>query len=430
MFVKENDMNRMVKLIYSNWSVFIIIPIIVIFVAFIDPWRSLDEPFVSFFTAFAGSFKLARGPINDLTNKHPKIYVPSTENDGSNYADTAKIYANLYANNDRDESIEDLNVTNQDMKRGSIILIGSMEDNKTMEELNEFLPIKAYRNSIIAGEYTFEDESLCTAYVIRNPYNSRQYLGVYSGSNPESLEIAINNSIPYTDVDFVITNKTVTKTLMTILNGGFYYAKGYFDNKNKKVWAFPKLPILKAIITKRKIVNSNKIQLSIQMESSDETRMMSVDRYLETNDIEYVGLGFSYTMKYSLNGNKIMIVEVFKNSPSEEAGIKSGYELIKINDSLITNEDDLSKLSSVKGKIGDKIKLTFRDDNDEKEFFLTFKKLTRKITKEKFAVEVLKERLVGKITINQEIGSNVDEIIFEATDINGNSVMKKIVCND
>jgi len=316
------------------------------------------------------------------------------------------------------------------MKRGSIILIGSMEDNKTMEELNEFLPIKAYRNSIIAGEYTFEDESLCTAYVIRNPYNSRQYLGVYSGSNPESLEIAINNSIPYTDVDFVITNKTVTQTLMPILNGGFYYAKGYFDNKNKKVWAFPKLPILKAIITKRKIVNSNKIQLSIQMESSDETRMMSVDRYLETNDIEYVGLGFSYTMKYSLNGNKIMIVEVFKNSPSEEAGIKSGYELTKINDSLITNEDDLSKLSSVKGKIGDKIKLTFRDDNDEKEFFLTFKKLTRKITKDKFAVEVLKERLVGKLTINQEIGSNVDEIIFEATDKNGNSVTKKIVCND
>jgi hypothetical protein len=127
-------MKNIRKLLQENWSILVAIPIIVVLLANINPWLSEKSFVIKFLTNLSNSIKTANGPIGDLDGKYPKIIVPCTESDGSNYVSTAKTYASLYTEDKRNVSIGDIKITEKDMKKSSILFFGSLDDNKTLRD--------------------------------------------------------------------------------------------------------------------------------------------------------------------------------------------------------------------------------------------------------------------------------------------------------
>lgn len=415
------------KTLQENWSVLVVIPIILVLIANINPWLSEKSFVIKFLTNLSNSIKTANGPIGDLDGKYPKIIVPCTEGDDSNYVITAKTYASLYAEDKRNVSIGDKKITEKDMEKSSILFFGSLDDNKTLRELEDILPIKPFRSSIIAGENKFEDDSLCTVFVTRNPFNSHRYFAVYSGVTPSALEMAISKSIPCNQYDFIITNQDSSVNLKPSFDGGFYYAKGFFENKDKAIWSFPELPFLEVKLLNKTSIGTDRIKLSLEINSSAVSQIIGVDRFTETRLDEYAGLGFSHILQ--LDKKIIKITEVLQGSPAEEAGIKPGFEFTKVNGFPVSPKDDYNALSKTKGQVGDKVTLTCRVNNIEKDFTLIIRKIKRQVMEEKINTEILKKSIIGKQKIELEISGKVDEIILVTTDTNRNSVMKKLKIN-
>lgn len=421
-------MKNIRKSIQENWSVLVAIPIIVVLLANINPWLSEKSFIVKYLTNLSNSIKTANGPIGNLEVKYPKIIVPCIESDGSNYVTTAKTYASLYADNTRVFNAGNTQITESDIKKNSILFFGSLDDNKTLREWENILPIKPYRSSIIAGENIFEDDSLCTVFVTRNPFNSHHYFAVYSGTTSSALEMAISKSIPCNQFDFIITDQDAPVNLKPAFDGGFYYARGFFDNKDKAIWTFPKLPFLDVKLLNKTSIGKEITKLSLEINSSVASQIIGIDRFTETRWDEYAGLG--YSIKLQLDEKIIKITEVLPGSPAKEAGIKPGFEITKVNNFPVSPKDDYNALSKTKGQVGDKVTLTCRVNNIEKDFIVTIRKIKRQVTEEKINAEILKKSTIGKQKIELTISSKIDEIILVTTDVKGNSVMKKLKINE
>lgn len=87
-------------------------------------------------------------------------------------------------------------------------------------------------------------------------------------------------------------------------------------------------------------------------------------RFLEKSEGSYVGIGV--TVNADENG-LLTIVEPFKNSPAEQAGIKKGDKIVRVDDTDVTDiKDENMVISMIKGKENTKVKLTvYRPDEDK-----------------------------------------------------------------
>lgn len=88
---------------------------------------------------------------------------------------------------------------------------------------------------------------------------------------------------------------------------------------------------------------------------------------------EFSGIGISFQKN---DNGEYQVTEVFKNSPAENAGIKSGDIILKVDGKLYETSEEMSE--HIRGKNGTKVELVLRRDN--KEINAT---MTRETVKEK-----------------------------------------------
>ncbi len=97
----------------------------------------------------------------------------------------------------------------------------------------------------------------------------------------------------------------------------------------------------------------------------------STDSFNTSVDGYYVGLGI--TIQY--DSSKNTVVEVFENSPAMKAGVKVGDIITKVNKKNVTKKNSSQISDLIQGKVGKKVKLTVKRDNEEKEFDLKLAKI-------------------------------------------------------
>lgn len=88
---------------------------------------------------------------------------------------------------------------------------------------------------------------------------------------------------------------------------------------------------------------------------------------------EFSGIGISFQKN---DNGEYQVTEVFKNSPAENAGIKSGDIILKVDGKLYDTSEEMSE--HIRGKNGTKVEMVLRRDN--KEINAT---MTRETVKEK-----------------------------------------------
>ena len=92
-----------------------------------------------------------------------------------------------------------------------------------------------------------------------------------------------------------------------------------------------------------------------------------VDKFNELVSGEYEGIGCTI----QLQETGLRVIEVFKDSPSEKAGLKVDDYILKVDDIEVTKETNVNELSNYIKTQGDgKIKMIISRDGEEKEFNL------------------------------------------------------------
>ncbi|MDR1018454.1 MAG: S41 family peptidase [Lachnospiraceae bacterium] len=120
-------------------------------------------------------------------------------------------------------------------------------------------------------------------------------------------------------------------------------------------------------------------------------------------DGKYVGLGFTYS-KDTKSGN-IKISSVYKNTPAEKAGLKSGDYITKIGDKEISS----LKNDILKGyKKGDKVKITYYSKNPKELKIIEVILTDINVTSVEDKVITSGKNKIGYIKVN-EFNANTDE---------------------
>lgn len=115
---------------------------------------------------------------------------------------------------------------------------------------------------------------------------------------------------------------------------------------------------------------------------------------METTTGTYYGIGV--VMQQNPDTMAIRIVKVFKDSPAEEAGMKTGDILVKVNEKDITKMESSKVISMIKGK--NKEKITIEVKREEKNLTLTME--CRKVEAQTVEYKML-ENQVGYIVISE-----------------------------
>ncbi len=94
---------------------------------------------------------------------------------------------------------------------------------------------------------------------------------------------------------------------------------------------------------------------------------------LETTEGNYYGIGVYMTVDTSTN--LIKIYSVIQNTPAEEAGLKEGDYIVKVNGEEVTGNDFDTISKKIKGEEGTKVKLTIKRNDEEKDYEITRRKV-------------------------------------------------------
>lgn len=137
---------------------------------------------------------------------------------------------------------------------------------------------------------------------------------------------------------------------------------------------------------------------------------------------EYSGIGvvFSQNMDTKIS----TAVQVYKNSPASEAGVKEGDILYKVNGRDITSEDLSDVVAEIRGEEGTTVELTVMRGSDLSE-------VTMEVTRRKIAVETvsyeMKEENIGYIRITEFDKVTYDQFKVAIEELNSQGMKGLVV---
>ena len=154
--------------------------------------------------------------------------------------------------------------------------------------------------------------------------------------------------------------------------------KSYLNSSNTAYLA-TKLSLIKNKLNKESIYDLNEDKMiesalkgyvaGIDDKYTQYLTKEEMDELLEDTTGSYVGIGVY--MADNTADNTILIIGVIEGSVAEQAGIKSGDIITKVDDVEYTGEQLDAVSSKVKGEEGTNVKITILRDNEEKEFNIT-----------------------------------------------------------
>lgn len=154
----------------------------------------------------------------------------------------------------------------------------------------------------------------------------------------------------------------------------------------------------------------------------DQEETSSLNDKLDGN---YDGIGIEIGIK----DKKIMVLNVYENTPASIAGLKVNDELVKVEDLII---DESTTLKDVTSLIKDKksVKLSIKRDNEVKQFSIDIKKIDKPVVTEK--VFERNNKKVGYIylsTFSENAGTQVKEALKKLEKENVDSLIFDVRSN-
>ena len=122
----------------------------------------------------------------------------------------------------------------------------------------------------------------------------------------------------------------------------------------------------------------------------------ATEELFESTSGEYSGIGVVFSQ--NVNTKISTAVQVYKNSPAEEAGIKEGDILYKVNGEDITGRELSDVVTDIRGEEGTKVELTVLRGDDARE--VTMQVTRRKIEVQTVSYEML-ESQIGYIVVSE-----------------------------
>lgn len=112
-------------------------------------------------------------------------------------------------------------------------------------------------------------------------------------------------------------------------------------------------------------------------------------KFMEKSEGSYVGIGVSVN---SGEDGLLTVVEPFEDSPAEQAGIKKGDKIVKVDDTDVTAiRDENMVISMIKGKEDTQVKITvYRPDEDK---YINFDVTRRRIKASNIKSEILEDNI-------------------------------------
>jgi predicted esterase len=121
---------------------------------------------------------------------------------------------------------KDTELTEADMKKYSLILYGSAEDNLISKKLSDKIPLKVSSEEIEISGKKFPAKDACIKMIYPNPLNAERYvlvIGATSGSG-----MFFSDNIP-SDDDFVIQDGSIPNSYLGRTKSKISIAHGFFD---------------------------------------------------------------------------------------------------------------------------------------------------------------------------------------------------------
>lgn len=123
--------------------------------------------------------------------------------------------------------------------------------------------------------------------------------------------------------------------------------------------------------------------------------------YFSQLESDYVGIGITYYM----SSEHPIITQVFEHSPAEQAGLKVGDNIIKINDKSVEGLTAEQNKALVSGKEGTKVKLTILRNNKLMDF-----EITRKALDSSVVYDMKKDRSKGYLKLSEFTNTSTKEV--------------------
>lgn len=162
--------------------------------------------------------------------------------------------------------------------------------------------------------------------------------------------------------------------VLFILSGGKNYIKLYLE-LNKLINVYDAISTTEyGKIDKKEMINSaiEAMTTSANDAYTNYTNEQDTNNFLENIDGVYEGIGCTVATD-SQKG--IYVVSIFDNSPAKEAGLKEKDIIIKIDNKDFSEKTSKEMSTYIKNNKNDKIKLTIKRNEEEKELTIVRKKI-------------------------------------------------------
>ena len=208
----------------------------------------------------------------------------------------------------------------------------------------------------------------------------------------------------YRTIMLIIVVALVTFILTTcVMSNNKYKKDGSYTNISENLKLNTKLNTIKKIINEDFLGEVDETKLTeaaikgyvegLDDEYTEYFTKEEMEEFKTETEGNYVGIGI-YMLK-NTKDNNIIVLSAIKGSPAEEAGLKTGDIIKKVNDKEYTAEEFEKIASDIKGKAGSKVKLEIQRGEET----LTFEIERKKIELYPIESEVL-ENDIGYINIS------------------------------
>ncbi len=128
--------------------------------------------------------------------------------------------------------VTDTSITEEDIATSNLILFGTADSNSLIQAINDLLPIRIWRNRIVAGANTYEGTNYGLYMVFPNPLNPERYVVISHGTIEGSYEKELE-ALPWYWPDYVVFDMNVSPSITVqpplVYLPDAWVEAGYFD---------------------------------------------------------------------------------------------------------------------------------------------------------------------------------------------------------
>ena len=135
---------------------------------------------------------------------------------------------------------------------------------------------------------------------------------------------------------------------------------------------------------------------------------------------EFGGLGIEVGMEFGV----VKVISPIDNTPAEEAGVKAGDYIVKINDIQVQGKTLTEAVELMRGPVGSTIKITVRRRNAKKAIIFN---ITREIIKIESVKSKIIEDTVGYIRLTSFNENSADQIKEKIKELRQNKKIEKYI---